>query len=162
VFTLTVATYEFHSTTEGTSELPGFNTFQEEIWSALQRHPNAATKLRGYTRSDQVYIHSKTTVIDDIYISTGSPNRNIRSMTLDSEIAIAAIDPTPALVSPDVAAGTMTDARQQARALRLRLWNDHAQLGPTVSPAFAQTTVAEGVALLDQAMGDGILLRFNP
>ena len=56
---------------QGKAELPGTNTFQEEMWSGLLLHPNASTKLRGYTRSDGVYVHSKTTVIDDVYV--GAP-----------------------------------------------------------------------------------------
>lgn len=145
---------------QGKAELPGTNTFQEDIWSALLRHPNARTKLKGYTRTDGVYIHSKTTVIDDAYVSTGSANRNVRSMTLDSEIAIGAIDPAPATLAPDPG---LPDAREQARSLRLRLWNDHARLSPTgVTAEFAATTVAEGVKVLDEAVNAGVLLPFTP
>ncbi len=56
----------------------------------------------------QVYIHSKLMVIDDAFFTLGSANLNQRSMAADSEINIA------------------TDDHDKAKALRQRVWRQHA------------------------------------
>ncbi len=41
---------------------------------------------------DDIYVHSKTVIIDDRYVVIGSANINRRSMTTDSEIGVAIVD----------------------------------------------------------------------
>ncbi|WP_230414031.1 phospholipase D-like domain-containing protein, partial [Collimonas silvisoli] len=56
----------------------------------------------------QVYIHSKLMVIDDSFITLGSANMNVRSMSGDSEINMT------------------TDDAVKAAELRKRVWGQHA------------------------------------
>jgi len=44
------------------------------------------------TRTEEVYVHSKTWVIDDVYFLTGSANLNRRSYTMDQEMSVAVMD----------------------------------------------------------------------
>jgi phosphatidylserine/phosphatidylglycerophosphate/cardiolipin synthase-like enzyme len=44
-------------------------------------------------RYREIYIHSKLLLIDDVFCTLGSANLNQRSMTADSEMNLATIDP---------------------------------------------------------------------
>jgi phosphatidylserine/phosphatidylglycerophosphate/cardiolipin synthase-like enzyme len=57
----------------------------------------------------QVYIHSKLMLIDDAFFTVGSANLNVRSMAADSEINVA------------------SDDHDEARALRQKVWWQHAR-----------------------------------
>jgi phosphatidylserine/phosphatidylglycerophosphate/cardiolipin synthase-like enzyme/subtilisin family serine protease len=61
-----------------------------------------------------IYVHSKVMIIDDIYAVIGSTNFNRRSMTHDTEIAVAVIDAT---IEDGVC--------RFARDLRRNLWGEH-------------------------------------
>ena len=61
-----------------------------------------------------IYIHSKVMIIDDIYAVIGSTNFNRRSMTHDTEIAVAVVDAT---IEDGVC--------RFARDLRRNLWGEH-------------------------------------
>lgn len=58
-------------------------------------------------RYREIYIHSKLMLVDDTFMMLGSANLNLRSMTVDSEINIATVNP------------------QLARGLRKRIWAQH-------------------------------------
>jgi phosphatidylserine/phosphatidylglycerophosphate/cardiolipin synthase-like enzyme len=73
-----------------------------------------------------VYVHSKTCVVDDIWVAVGSDNLNRRSWTHDSEISCAVIDETRDEREPRDPAGVGDDARKLARDTRLRLAYEHA------------------------------------
>ncbi len=60
----------------------------------------------GY-RYSPIYVHSKTTIIDDDWMVVGSANLNRRGLATDSEIAVQAQDP------------------EEVRRLRLELWSEH-------------------------------------
>jgi len=55
----------------------------------------------------EVYVHSKVTVMDDTFMFIGSANLNLRSMHLDTEL------------------GIITECRQVAQDLRQQLWGWH-------------------------------------
>lgn len=61
-----------------------------------------------------IYVHSKVMIIDDIYAVIGSTNFNRRSMTHDTEIAVAVID-----------ASIEDGVCRFARDLRRNLWGEH-------------------------------------
>ena len=65
----------------------------------------------------EVYIHSKLTVIDDVFTFIGSANLNTRSMQVDSEL------------------GVITECRQVARDLRQTLWAHHTENDSVANPA---------------------------
>lgn len=51
------------------------------------------TKVKGATPQD-IYVHAKLTIVDDVFITLGSANLNLRSMAVDSEINIISADDT--------------------------------------------------------------------
>jgi phosphatidylserine/phosphatidylglycerophosphate/cardiolipin synthase-like enzyme len=94
-----------------------FNWHQENFLRILRsRHPN---KVHVYhpvqpSTGEPIYVHAKMMIIDDIYAVIGSVNMGRRSMTYDTEIAVAVID-------NDIQNGVCRFARD----LRLNLWSEH-------------------------------------
>ncbi|MEB0011888.1 phospholipase D-like domain-containing protein, partial [Glaciimonas sp. Gout2] len=43
-------------------------------------------------RCREIYIHSKLMIIDDVFLTLGSANMNVRSMVVDSEINISCVN----------------------------------------------------------------------
>lgn len=85
-------------TIEIDTKVTGYMRYQYEMTQPLlEAFPE---KVRFFTVSDNVYIHSKIMIIDDVYVSIGSSNWNMRSMTADSEIAAGLVD-TKTFKSPD-------------------------------------------------------------
>jgi phosphatidylserine/phosphatidylglycerophosphate/cardiolipin synthase-like enzyme len=72
-------------------------------------------------QGEQIYVHAKLMIVDDIWVEIGSMNCNRRSTTHDLETAVAVLDTD--LV--DVLYGTRLKACTFARDLRIRLWNEH-------------------------------------
>lgn len=72
-----------------------------------------------------VYVHAKVCIIDDVWVSVGSDNLNLRSWTHDSELSCAVIDSERDLRSPRDPGGLGDGARRFARSLRLQLWAEH-------------------------------------
>jgi phosphatidylserine/phosphatidylglycerophosphate/cardiolipin synthase-like enzyme len=70
-------------------------------------------------QGDQIYVHSKLMIVDDIWAQVGSMNCNRRSLTHDTEAAVAVLD--------EVVEG---EACKFARDLRLILWAEHLSLDP--------------------------------
>jgi phosphatidylserine/phosphatidylglycerophosphate/cardiolipin synthase-like enzyme len=70
----------------------------------------------------QIYVHAKLMIVDDVWVGIGSMNLNRRSMTHDSEIAIAIVDTD--VVDNDEDAGPFPYCRF-AHDLRLKLWAEH-------------------------------------
>lgn len=68
-----------------------------------------ASSPTGY-RYLPIYVHSKTSIVDDEWLSVGSANLNQRGLATDTEMNVQA-------VAPDV-----------ARMLRHRLWAEHLQI----------------------------------
>ncbi|MBW2561715.1 MAG: hypothetical protein JRE40_12785, partial [Deltaproteobacteria bacterium] len=70
--------------------------------------------LNNPTAGQNIFVHAKLMIIDDIWAIIGSANINRRSMTHDSEIDIAVID-----------GGIENGRRKFARNLRKSLWEEH-------------------------------------
>ena len=68
---------------------------------------NACDYVGSEWRYREIYIHSKLLLVDDTFMTVGSANLNIRSMTVDSEINLATVNP------------------QLVRDLRQRIWENH-------------------------------------
>jgi phosphatidylserine/phosphatidylglycerophosphate/cardiolipin synthase-like enzyme len=72
-----------------------------------------------------IYVHAKTCIVDDVWMTVGSDNVNRRSWTHDSELSCAVLDDTADLREPCDPAGLGDGARMLARETRLRLWREH-------------------------------------
>ncbi|MFE9634701.1 phospholipase D family protein [Streptomyces sp. NPDC006463] len=73
-----------------------------------------------------VYVHAKVCVIDDVWVSVGSDNINLRSWTHDSELSCVVLDQSPDLRGePSDPGGLGEGARAFARELRLELMREH-------------------------------------
>ncbi len=82
-------------------------------------------------RGEPVYVHSKVTVVDDVWACVRSDNLNRRSQTHDSELSVAVLDEIRDARHPADPAGLGDGARRFARELRLRLMREHlGRLGP--------------------------------
>ncbi|MFQ5808924.1 MAG: phospholipase D family protein [Armatimonadota bacterium] len=81
----------------------------------------------------RIYVHAKLMIVDDIYALIGSPNINRRSMTYDTEIAVAVVD-----------ADVVDGACRFARDLRLNLWGEHLALATT------DARIADPIAGVDE------------
>lgn len=99
-------------------EVPGSDTWLWNFWYPLyQEFPD---QVHGFYRKGDVYIHSKTKVIDDVYSMVGSPNINYRSHTSDAELASAVVDEGEIVQTPDD-----LNVTKWARDWRLLLWESN-------------------------------------
>ncbi|WP_432507018.1 phospholipase D family protein [Kineococcus arenarius] len=76
-------------------------------------------------RGEPVYVHSKVTVVDDVWACVRSDNLNRRSWTHDSELSVAVLDEARDRRAPADPAGLGDGARRFARDLRLQLVREH-------------------------------------
>ncbi|MGY2005086.1 phospholipase D-like domain-containing protein [Blastococcus sp. SYSU DS1024] len=76
-----------------------------------------------------VYVHSKLTIVDDVWAAVGSANLNRRSWTHDSELAAAVLDEERDGRHPVDPGGLGDGARSFARQLRLTLMREHLDRG---------------------------------
>ncbi len=74
---------------------------------------------------DPIYVHAKVCIVDDVWMTIGSDNLNIRSWTNDSELTCALLDPTRDERAPADPAGRGDGARRLPREVRLQLWREH-------------------------------------
>ncbi len=72
---------------------------------------------------EPVYVHCKTIIADDLWMSIGSSNLNRRSMSYDSEIAAAVVDTR-----------VRRGAHRTVRAFRVDLLAEHLRLQPWETP----------------------------
>ena len=102
-----------------------------EVVRAPDRHHQdawARAHLAGapvtFSKIDDVFIHAKLVLVDDVYASIGSVNMNRRSMFHDGEI------------SAQVVPGRLRAAVDNpVRSLRCRIWGDHLGLPPDAAEA---------------------------
>ncbi|TCP96051.1 phospholipase D-like protein [Cricetibacter osteomyelitidis] len=73
-------------------------------------------KKQGKDEPAEVYVHSKVTIMDDVFTFIGSANLNTRSMQLDTEL------------------GILTECHESTQALRKRLWGLHTGNNPAANP----------------------------
>ncbi len=76
---------------------------------------------------EQIYVHAKLMIVDDIWVQIGSMNCNRRSMTHDLECCVAVVDESVETVTY----GSYLQACTFARKLRKRLWSEHLEIAPT-------------------------------
>jgi phosphatidylserine/phosphatidylglycerophosphate/cardiolipin synthase-like enzyme len=108
----------------------GPNGHHQDVWA--RAHPAGAPVT--FTKVDDVFIHAKLVLIDDVFASIGSVNMNRRSMYHDGEI------------SAQVVPGRLRAAVDNpVRSLRCRIWADH--LGLAVDAAEAE--LADPLAALE-------------
>lgn len=102
----------------------------QDVWA----RGHAAGVPVTFTKVDDVFIHAKLVLIDDIFASLGSVNMNRRSMYHDGEI------------SAQVVPGRLRAAVDNpVRSLRCRIWADH--LGLAVDAA--ESELADPLAALE-------------
>lgn len=128
----------------------GYEKFQfEQIKALKELRPN---KVHIFTTKDpEIYIHSKTIVIDDTFIAVGSANWNSRSMASDSEIAAHVVDreyvPTPDGVH----------VGKYVRNFRIKKWAEMAGSDPSV---FENLSIVDAVHWLEKrAEHPGALIK---
>lgn len=80
-------------------------------------------ELNGMAVTEQIYVHSKLTIVDDRYVLVGSANINDRSLLgdRDSELAVLISDTGHGYTDLD-GSGTGVPYRNFARELRQRAW----------------------------------------
>lgn len=74
---------------------------------------------------EQIYVHSKIIIIDDVFVSLGSANFNARSLKNDTEIQASIIDSETLQVPFD---GVPETVCRFAHDLRCELWAEHLQV----------------------------------
>jgi phosphatidylserine/phosphatidylglycerophosphate/cardiolipin synthase-like enzyme len=72
------------------------------------------TSSGGPGKREEIYVHSKVWIVDDVCAKIGSANCNRRSYTNDSEMDVVMVD-----------GAVDNGARAFARRLRLQLWGEH-------------------------------------
>lgn len=72
-----------------------------------------------------IYVHAKTCVIDDVWLTIGSDNVNLRSWTFDSELTCAVLDEEHDARTPVTVRADADPARRLPRDVRLELAREH-------------------------------------
>lgn len=94
--------------------------------------------LGGNARTEQIYVHSKLLIADDLVAIVGSANINDRSLGggRDSELAVCVLDPT--VTTAPIDGKHPIKVRRAAHELRVALWKKHfgeQSRGGVVQPA---------------------------
>ncbi|RHY28902.1 hypothetical protein DYB32_005615 [Aphanomyces invadans] len=72
------------------SAAAGYDKFLYDMVAPLQvKFPN---KVHVFRTIDSIFVHSKVVLIDDVFLSIGSSNWNVRSMTSDAELTTNIVD----------------------------------------------------------------------
>ena len=131
------------------SDLPQYRFRRQQFIEGLRSVPGAAAKVHvfflgragpspapdevateggcgscsgGPQHRDEIYLHSKLWIVDDVCAKIGSANQGRRSFTNDTEMDLIVVD------------GALEDgARSFARRLRKALWAEHLNLSPSRS-----------------------------
>ena len=104
---------------------------------------------------EQIYVHAKLMIVDDIWVEIGSMNCNRRSMTHDLESCVAVVDGD----TVPVTYGTYREACKFARDLRLRLWADH--LGTVPSDPQIENPQVGFATWMETASSEAFQVRFH-
>ncbi len=86
------------------------------------KHVYVYTLIQKETIKDDIYVHSKTIIVDDRYAVIGSANINSRSFTTDSEIGVAIVDDDEV---SDIKKGGSDKCGKFPREYRKTLWAEH-------------------------------------
>jgi phosphatidylserine/phosphatidylglycerophosphate/cardiolipin synthase-like enzyme len=93
---------------------------REDPTSGSTTDPSASSSSGGPQHPREVYVHTKSWIVDDVYVKIGSCNVNRRGFTHDTEIDLHVID------------GALENgARAFARSYRVDLWGEHLNLPAT-------------------------------
>jgi len=87
---------------------------EDDLVYASSGADNIKGSSGGSSRPKDIYVHTKSWIIDDVYVKIGSCNCNLRSYTHDTEADIHVID-----------GSTLNGARAFARNYRMDLWAEH-------------------------------------
>jgi phosphatidylserine/phosphatidylglycerophosphate/cardiolipin synthase-like enzyme len=90
-----------------------------------------------HSRLGSIFVHSKSMIVDDIFVSIGSANLNRRGFFFDGEINAFAL-PERLAAAPD----------NPARAVRTALWAEHAGVSPAMGPVLFDDPVGSADLLL--------------
>ena len=96
---------------------PGYETYQHGMITPLREACEDC--VHAFNPSDGVYVHTKVTIVDDVYMTVGSNNINYRSMTYDTELSIASVD------TVHVSSADKITVAKLAHDTRVRLWSIH-------------------------------------
>ncbi|KAF0687208.1 Aste57867_21064 [Aphanomyces stellatus] len=81
------------------STTAGYQVFLYNMVAPLQeKFPN---KVQIYKSPADIYVHTKVLLVDDVFLSIGSSNWNVRSMTSDAEMAANIVDTATVTSAPD-------------------------------------------------------------
>jgi phosphatidylserine/phosphatidylglycerophosphate/cardiolipin synthase-like enzyme len=105
-------------------------------WFSTPRRHTKGTPAT-HSRLGSIYVHSKSMVVDDVFVSVGSANLNRRGFFHDGEINAFAI-PERLAAAPD----------NPARQMRASLWAEHAGVSPAMGTALFADPVGGADALL--------------
>lgn len=122
-----------------------------QLWS-LDQHK----RLRVYTpvtqKGDDIYVHAKITIVDDMMLRVGSANFNNRSMGFDSECD----------VTIDTRSPGNAGAHDIIEEIRLDLLTEHLGV-PAEEVRACMAGTGSLIATIEQLRGDGRSLKpFNP
>jgi len=127
------------ATVQYPEEDEGFSTIMWKAWYPLyQEFPD---RVHFYYRLGGVYIHSKTKVIDDVYMMMGSANLNYRSTTGDAEMSAGIVDEATTISAEGFRVA------KAAHDFRIVLWEDQTGIPQDV---WRNTTVDDAVKLWDE------------
>ncbi|KAF0687207.1 Aste57867_21063 [Aphanomyces stellatus] len=77
----------------------GYEAYLYNMVAPLQeKFPN---KVQIYKSPADIFVHSKVLLVDDVFLSVGSSNWNVRSMTSDAEMAANIVDTATVTSVPD-------------------------------------------------------------
>jgi phospholipase D1/2 len=97
----------------------------EQCWPYITLlNPRNWAKLGDRYVTEQIYVHTKMMIVDDLYAIVGSANVNDRSLigNRDSELAVQVVDTATSTEDIGAFAGPQL-TRKFARELRMKLWN---------------------------------------
>ncbi|GAB2538902.1 phospholipase D family protein [Brachybacterium huguangmaarense] len=102
-------------------------TARDEALSALREAGGDRVSVYGIENEHgtPIYVHAKVCVIDDVWMTIGSDNLNLRSWTYDSELTCAVIDEEADERAPRTLRDDADPARALPRATRLELAREH-------------------------------------
>lgn len=115
------------------------------VYHLEQATLNPETQIR-----EQIFVHSKTMIIDDRYLVIGSGNLNRRSMKTDTEFGAAIVDKT-AVSSP--IRGGMQEVSSLAKSYRKSLWSEHLRINAVDDDPFDEFGFPAGFPKDDSLVG---------
>ncbi len=106
-------------------EMNDDDTYSAATSTYSMNHQDVATNYTGLRAvTEQIYVHCKLLIVDDLYTIIGSANLNDRSMLGDRDSEIAIITEDEEFYSTKMN-GNRYKAGKFAFSLRMRLWREH-------------------------------------